>query len=112
VAAIDGEGKIRIVPVGGGRSRPAPGTEPGELPAGWTADGRSLYIYRPNTLAPAKVYVVDAASGQRKLWKEIMPADPAGSYGIVGLALNPDGRSYVYSMTRILSDLYIVEGLK
>jgi Tol biopolymer transport system component/predicted Ser/Thr protein kinase len=113
VAAIDtNDGKIWIVPVEGGSSRPAPGTEPDELPAGWTADGRSLFVYRPDTEAPTKVYLVDAASGERKLWKEILPADPAGTYGIDGLALNPDGKSYVYNLGRILSDLYLVEGLK
>jgi Tol biopolymer transport system component len=113
VAAIDlNDRKIRIVPVEGGSPRPAPGTEPDELPAGWTADGRSLYIYRPVSGAPTKVYLVDAASGQRKLWKEITPPDPAGTYGIGGLAVNPDGKSYVYTLGRQLSDLYLVEGLK
>jgi Tol biopolymer transport system component/predicted Ser/Thr protein kinase len=112
VAAIDNDRKTRIVPVEGGSSRPAPGTEPDEMPAGWSADGRSLYIYSPVTGAPTRVYLVDVASGQRRLWKEITPADPAGTYGIVGLAVNPDGRSYVYNQSRTLSDLYLVEGLK
>jgi Tol biopolymer transport system component len=113
VAAIDlNDGKTWIVPVEGGSSRPAPGTKPDELPAGWTADGRSLYIYRPDSGAPTKVYLVDVANGQRKLWKAIMPSDPAGTYGIEGLAVNPDGKSYVYTLGRTLSGLYLVEGLK
>jgi Tol biopolymer transport system component len=113
VAAIGTDDqKIRIAPVEGGSPRLAPGTEPDELPAGWTADGRSLYIYRPNSGAPTKVYLVDVASGQRKLWKEIIPADPAGTYGIDGLTVNPNGKSYVYNLGRLLSDLYLVEGLK
>jgi Tol biopolymer transport system component len=113
VAAIDiNDRKIRIVPVEGGSSRPAPGAEPNEVPAGWTADGRSLYIYSRVTVVPTKVYLVDVASGQRKLWKEIMPADPAGTYGINSLAVNPDGKSYVYNLPRILSDLYLLDGLK
>ena len=113
VAAIDiHDRKIWIVPVEGGPSRLAPGAEPDEMPAGWAADGRSLYIYRTGTVAPTKVYLVDVASGQRKLWKEIMPAEPAGTYGINGLAVNPDGKSYAYNLGRKLSDLYLVEGLK
>jgi Tol biopolymer transport system component len=112
VAAIDTDRKIWIVPVEGGSPRPMPGVEPGEQPAGWTADGRSLYIYLPDTEAPTKVYLVDVASGQRKLWKEITPADPAGTYGIDWLTVNPDGKSYAYSLFRILSDLYVVDGLK
>ena len=113
VAAIGtNDRKIRIVPVEGGSPRLAPGTKPDELPAGWSADGRSLYVYRSDTVAPVKAYLVDVASGQRKLWKEIIPADPAGSYGIEGLMVNPDGRSYAYDLGRKLSDLYLVEGLK
>jgi Tol biopolymer transport system component len=111
VAAIDNSGKIRILPVEGGSPRTVPGTEPDEQPAGWTADGLSLYTYRPDSGGPIKVNRVDVASGQRKLWKEIMPADPAGTYGIEGLEVNPDGKAYVYTLWRILSDLYLVEGL-
>jgi len=112
VAAIDTDRKIRIVPVEGGSPRLVPGVEPDEQPAGWTADGRSLFIYHPDTEAPTKVYLVDVASGQRKLWKEIMPADPAGTYGIDFLTVNPDGKAYAYNLFRILSDLYVVDGLK
>ncbi len=36
-----------------------------------------------------------------------MPAEPAGAYGISGLAVNPDGRSYVYTLGPTLSDLYL-----
>jgi dipeptidyl aminopeptidase/acylaminoacyl peptidase len=113
VSAIDThDRKIRIVPLEGGSPKPVPGVVPDELPAGWTADGRSLYIYRRDTQPPTKVYLVDIANGDRKLWKEIMPSDPAGTYGIDGLAVNADGKSYVYYLGRLLSDLYLVEGLK
>jgi Tol biopolymer transport system component len=110
--AVDTDEKARIVPLHGGTPKLVPGVEPGELPADWSADGRSLYIYRPNAATPARVYLVDVASGQRKLWKAIMPADPAGTYGISGLIVTPDGKSYAYSLFRILSDLYVVDGLK
>jgi len=113
LAAIDTrDKKIRIVPLEGGSPRPLPGTEPDELPAGWTADGRSVYIYRADTEAPTRVHLVDVASGHRKLWAEIASADQAGTLGIEGLAVNPDGKSYAYNLVRILSDLYLMEGLK
>jgi hypothetical protein len=84
------------------------GYGPDEEPAGWTVDARSQYIYRPDSVAPTKLHLVDVASGQRKLWKKITPADPSGTYGIGGLAVNPDGKSYVYNLGRTLSDLYLV----
>jgi len=113
VAAIStNDRKIRIMPVKGGTPKAVPGVEPGEEPAGWTADGRSLYVFRPDAGTPTKVYLIDVAGGQRTLWKEIMPSDPAGIFGIEGLVVNPDGKSYAYNLWRILSDLYVVEGLK
>jgi len=113
VAAIDSnDRRIRIVPVEGGTPKLLPGVEPNEEPAGWTADDRSLYVYHLNEQPPTKVYLVDVASGQRRLWKEITPADPAGTYGIWGLLVNPDGKTYAYDVWRILSDLYVVDGLK
>jgi len=41
-----------------------------------------------------------------------MPADSAGVTDIVVVCPTPDGSSYVYSYARILSNLYVVEGLK
>jgi hypothetical protein len=55
-----------------------------------------------------KVYRVNVATGLKKLWKEIVPADTAGTSGI-SLQVSPDGRSYMYDMWRELSDLYLVE---
>jgi hypothetical protein len=50
-------------------------------------------------------------TGQKKLWKQLMPSDPAG-VNLVFPILAADGKSYVYSYRRILSDLYLVEGLR
>ncbi|MFI5182563.1 MAG: hypothetical protein ACHQPI_14350 [Thermoanaerobaculia bacterium] len=41
-----------------------------------------------------------------------MPADPAGVVEIVSVLLTPDATSYAYSYHRILSDLFLVEGLE
>ena len=63
-------------------------------------------------MVPAKAYRVDVATGRAELWKELMPSDAAGVTDIVAICPTPDGRSYVYSYSRLLSNLYIVEGLK
>ena len=89
-----------------------PGSELLEWSAGWSADGRSIYVYRPTGPVSSDVYLVDVTSGQKKLWKRIMPPDPAGSFGIGQLQINGDGKSYMYSLWRVLSDLFLVEGLK
>jgi Tol biopolymer transport system component len=113
VAATGPDGKGYLYAVEGGEPRPIPGLEPGEVTAGWGADGRSLYVYRdPGGLPSCKVFRVDLATGRRELWKEITPPDPAGVAGIGHVHLTPDTKSYVYEVVRVLSDLYLVEGLK
>ena len=41
-----------------------------------------------------------------------LPADAAGVTQIAFVIPTPDGRSYVYSYLRLLSYLYVVQGLK
>ncbi len=41
-----------------------------------------------------------------------MPADGSGIATVAPVIPTPDGRAYVYSYFRTLSDLYVVEGLK
>ena len=77
----------------------------------WSADGRSLYTHRGGEL-PAKIWRLELASGHKELFKEIMPADPAGVGSIELIIVTPDGRTIVYNYRNNLSDLYIVGGLK
>ncbi len=111
VAAIGPDGKGYLYPVKGSEPRPISGLEPEEVTAAWGGDGRSLYAYRERDL-PCKVFRVDLPTGRRELWKEIRPPDAAGVSGIHRVKLTRDTRSYVYDFLRILSDLYLVEGLK
>jgi eukaryotic-like serine/threonine-protein kinase len=111
VAGTDSDRRIVIYPVAGGDPRPVPGTERDETPTAWSADSRSLYVFRTGEV-PAEVYQVDIATGKRTLWKTIQPADSAGISTIGGLIITPDAKSYIYSYVRSLSDLYLVEGLK
>jgi len=77
---------------------------------GFSEDGKSLLVASPGI--PRKIDRVDLATGQRKPWKEISPADPAGVQTIVSMRFSADGKSYAYSTLRVLSDLYVVDGLK
>ncbi|MGA8764855.1 MAG: protein kinase [Candidatus Sulfotelmatobacter sp.] len=111
VAAIGPDEKGYLFPVPSGDPQPIKGLQPGEVPVKWTADGRFLYVYRGGDL-PSKVYRLEVANGNRTLWKELMPPDPSGVEFVGPVLPTPDGKSYVYGYRRLLSDLYLVEGLR
>jgi eukaryotic-like serine/threonine-protein kinase len=110
-AAKGPDDRFYLYPIAGGEPTALPGLSGLDVPVRWSADGRSLFVYRRGVV-PAKAYRVDVATGRAELWKELMPADAAGVTDIVAICPTPDGRSYVYSYNRLLSNLYIVEGLK
>ena len=111
VAGIGADGKAYLYSLTGGETKSVPGLLPSEQPIEWSADGKSLYVYRPGEF-PAKVSQVDLATGKRTLWRSLAPADPAGVSQIGPIVMTPDGTSYIYGYHRTLSDLYLVEGLK
>jgi eukaryotic-like serine/threonine-protein kinase len=110
-ASVGPDHKIYLYPVAGGEPVLVPGAEPDEAPTGWSADGRSIYVFRFGEI-PAKVIELELSTGKRKLWKELVPADSAGIDTIRGITITPDAKAYVYGYIRTLSDLYVVDGLK
>jgi len=100
-----------LYPVLGGTPQKVAGLETEDAPVGWTTDPDSIYTLRAGSF-PAKVEIVNLSSGERTLWKEIVPPDLAGTVLPLSLQITPDGSAYVYTYRRVLSDLYLVKGLK
>ncbi len=111
IAVSEAGQNARLYPVDGGEPRPISGIAEGEVPVQWTPDGGALYVRRWDEM-PARVFRLDLGTGRRELWKQIMPADHTGVVKISTILPTPDGRAYGYSYMRILSELYVVEGLK
>ena len=111
VAAVGPAETVRLYPLDGGESRPFPGVEAREIPIQWTPDGEALYVFQPGAL-PSPVTLVERATGRRTPWLELMPPDPAGILGVNRVRMTPDGKAYTYTFSRILSDLFVVEGLR
>jgi hypothetical protein len=82
-----------------------------EAVSGWGPDSSSLMVWDRNKV-PADVERVDLATGRRTRVLTVQPADPVGIPGIQGLQVTPDARAYTYNVTRKLSELYFIEGLK
>ena len=109
IAGMDAT-SMKLYPLDGGTPRPITGLQPGEF-FDWTSDPRFGYVYERKT-APVKIYRLNLQNGQRQLFKEIDPADETGLYDMSHLMMSADGRAYVYGYTRLLSELYLVSGVK
>jgi hypothetical protein len=99
-----------IYPVNGGPPQPVPNLNAGDVVVQWSADGRGLLVAHRDGL-PWIVERLDLASGQRTPVVTIRPRDPAGlRLSVFGISRN--AKYYVHTYARLLSDLYVVEGLK
>ena len=109
--ARDLSGKGQLYPLAGGEPQSLPGWLPKDIWITWSADGRSAYLYHDEkTFAP--VYRLDVATGKRELVMTLAPGDSAGVTAIQNVRMTPDGKTYAYSYSRELSDLFMVEGAR
>jgi Tol biopolymer transport system component len=95
-------------PVDGSAPQPVAGMQGGDIPIRFSADGRFLYVATFGRI-PAVVTRIDVVDGKREKWREVVPADRAGLINVGPVLVTPDGQTMVYSFTRLLSDLYIVQ---
>lgn len=105
------EGRLTLYPVEGGEHRSLSAKLGDAWPLRFAAEGRSIFLAAAGV--PARILRVDVQTGQTtNVSKELAPADPAGVRTVVPALVTPDGRHYVYTYRRVLSDLYLAEGLK
>jgi len=106
VLARGPEGTYSLYPVSGGRPRPVPGLTEADTVAHWTGDARSVLAYRSAEI-PCRLDRVDLATGHRRLFKEIVPADRAGLLSLRGVFVTDDLRSYAYTTYYKVSSLFV-----
>ncbi len=111
LAAVSAGQPISLYALGSGEARPVAGSQPGDRPAGWTADAQALWVFRRGA-APAPVYRLDLATGRRQLFRSLVPSDAAGVLSVNAYRSTADGSSYAYGYWRMRSRLYLVEGLR
>jgi DNA-binding winged helix-turn-helix (wHTH) protein/Tol biopolymer transport system component len=113
VAASDTKwNEAKLYSLDGGAPRPIPGLQPGES-VEWTSDPNFIYVIQgAKSRAWIRVFRMNLFTGQRKLFKEFTAPDGAGFCEIFKILFSPDGRAYAYGYVRLLSDLYLVTGVK
>lgn len=113
LAGIGSEAGYILRPIDGGETRPIRGALPDDELIQWSADGRFLYM-RAAGDSTLDFFRVNLATGRREPWKRIDAGDPVGLIGIQPAAvyMTPDGKSFVYSYWKTLTELYLVDNLK
>jgi len=108
VLARGSEGKYFLFPIAGGEPRPVPGLAEADVVAQWSADGRSVLVYRRAEI-PCRLERVFLDTGQRKLFKELVPTDRAGLLSVRGVFVTDDLRAYAYTAYHQVSSLFVSE---
>ncbi len=76
---------------------------------GWTEDGKGLTIWSKEM--PAKIWILDVASGRRKEVQEVSPVASLGAM-YARLVACADGSVVAYRLRRGMYGVYLAEGLK
>jgi serine/threonine protein kinase len=116
LAARGPDQQVALYPVDAGPAPPVAvgGFEPNDVILRWSSDGKFLYAGSGNTrrTLTARIYRIEVSTGRREEWKSFSLPDPTGISGISCNAVTPDGKTFVFTYSQQVSDLYIVDGLK
>lgn len=114
VLVIDSEGKWAVWSFDTNSARPIPGMNSHEYySTGWTPDGLSLYAASSRLRETvAKVYLVNVATGKMEPWKNFGEHIASGITSVSSPHYSADGKAYVYIYVQVLSEAFIVKGLR
>jgi len=111
VLTFDGQNKRWLYPLAGGDPQAVSAAiKDSEAILSWEPDGKSLLV--GERASPFKVSRVYLNSTRRDEVLTLSPSDAAGIVTLAGTCFSADHKSYAYSYYRILSDLYVVDGLR
>jgi Tol biopolymer transport system component len=109
IAALGSDRRIYLYPAAGGSPTAITASRADDLPAGWTADSRGLYVANGY---PCRIDLVDVASGARTHVRDLVATDIAGMNSRGASRVTADGKTMTLGFSRILSTLYWVRDLK
>ena len=101
-----------ILSLDGGPAQPVQGIKGNEAIIRWAEDGRHVFLRsRGNGLVLA-VTRLDPATGERQPVLSFTLPDPAGFQFFRSVHMTPDGRTFAFTFSRKLSELYVVDGVR
>jgi Tol biopolymer transport system component len=113
IAVRGPDGKWGVWALEGNAIRPIPGLDSIYYVVGWSADGGSVYAASARASeTTAKIYRVNVVTGKMELWRTIGSEATAGIDAVGVPHLLSEGTAYAYSYVRVLSEAYVVTGLK
>jgi Tol biopolymer transport system component len=96
----------------GSAMQPIPGLDSSYYINGWSPDGKFIYAAsNKGNQRAAKVFQVDPTTGKLQPWKTF-GGDAPGVTSVGAPHFSADGSGYAYVYVRILSQAYVVTGLK
>jgi len=112
VVAMDTTEKFWLYSTDGSPPRALSGIQPGEEPIRLSNHGKYLFV-APSDGMSVSIYRIEVSTGRRQFVSKIVPGDPAGLWNnLWPIVITPDGKSYAYCTYRVLSDLYLANGLR
>jgi serine/threonine protein kinase len=109
----DADGRTLISALNDGQARALPGIAPHENVIGWNTDGTAVYVVANSSGPPAKIFLVNITTGERRPWRDIGNDLRGSTVGRIGpIVMSRDGNAYAYSYARGSSDLFVATGVR
>jgi serine/threonine protein kinase len=111
-ATLDTMERPVLHPLAGGKAVLLTELEPGSAPAGW-ASKDELWFARVDDANPAVIRLSCFDITRRRIVKQrtVSPIVETGAGPIQGVQVTPDGKSIVFTQTRVVGHLYVLRGL-
>ena len=116
VAVREPDGKRGIWSLEAGEFHPIPGCASYFNVVGWSPDGASVYVIPSRRVGQAlksvNVSRVNIQTGKMDPWKTFGQETGAGVSNVAAPHLSSDGNAYAYLYVRVLSEAYVISGLR
>ena len=109
LAGLTPAGMCEIVALGSDQTQSC-GTNSSLVPVRWAADGKHLYMV--NAVSnPLRMVLADPVGGHTQQVRILGAGNPGGLRWLARAVVTPDGQYFAYSLQRMTSQMFVVDGL-